>query len=202
MKISLAAFALIPAICALAVKNGCVFDETSGEAVVKKRVCVLFNESQETGTFTSSVVCDLFKKRLLEVLDEYDLELSDIERIGVIGGRYKVVKLLGHDWTMTASVAVSRQDDASGPVTDGPAVLLNMTTQSLRSLKGKPTVADLNSDGVDLLNRALNDLLTGADPRIVLTLGDTDVDPVPTAEDPLDFKWLACVDFQVMMSTP
>jgi hypothetical protein len=191
---SLARIALIPVICVLAVANGCMLDENSSAAVIKTKVCVLFREVQESGTFSSSVVSDLFRKRLAESLEETGLTLDDIQSVGMTGAFYKVVTLHGHDWIMSASVKVSRQDDPGQPPTE-EAVLLNMTTASLRGLKGKPTVADLNADGVAVVDNALADVLNGEDPRLVLTMFDTDVDPAPSPEDPLVLKWLACIEF-------
>jgi hypothetical protein len=203
MKLVVARLALLTAIFALVAGSGCIYDASTGEVVITEKICVSFEEYRESPTLGSAVVCDRFKERILMRIAAYGATLDDIESINMVSGTYQVTKPASkryeHDWTITAAVDISRQDVPSGPVTDGPARFVNETSQSLRDAKGMPTSADLNSAGVELVNRALQSLLDGEDPRLVLTLIPGGIDPAPSPSDPLTFKWNACVEFQAVV---
>ncbi len=86
-----------------------------------------------------------------------------------------------------------------GPVTDGPKVFINMFNQSLADAKAKPIPASLDTAGVNLVNRALADLLEGMNPRLVIAMQSSNIVPAPSISDPLDFSWLAEVTFQAVI---
>lgn len=203
MKLFFSHLTLFTIISALVLMSGCMYDELSSEVVVTEKICVSFTEFHDDPSIGSSVVCDRFRERILEKIDEYGASLEDIVSISVVSGTYHVTKppesKPKQDWNITAAVNIERQDDPSGPVTDGPALFINRTSQWLLEAKGKPTMADMNSAGVELINRALADLLEGDDPRLVLTLVDGIIDPEPTPGNPMTFKWNACVTFQAVV---
>lgn len=199
MRNNVGRIALIPIVCLLVFANSCVFDETASQVVITERINVIFNEYHEAPNFTSAVVCDRFKERFWNALDENNVDVDDIVSVGVVGAGYKTVGKFHHDWTMTAEVYVQRQDDKTMPPTAGPALLVEETTHSLESLKGKPTYAMLDAAGVAIIDAALEDLIDGQDPRLVLVLQGLDVDPTPTAMDPMVFKWQARVEFQIVV---
>lgn len=201
MKHKILLLSLLASVCALVLMSGCVYNDITGEVVLTEKICVNFSEYRESPTLESTVVSEKFRDRLFELLDKYDAELEDIVSIGVVGGSYKVAKpsMSGHDWTITAAVTVKRQDDPMGPVTDGPATLMNTTVQPLYEAKAKPVPADLQAAGVAVINRALEDLKEGGDPRLILTLVGGNITPAPSPSDPLEFSWLACVTFQIVV---
>lgn len=202
MRVTLSILVLVLA-GSLIFSSGCMYDELTSQVVITEKICVSFTQYSEDGQIDPSEVDQRFKERILQRIDEYGAELEDIVSINVVSGTYQVTKPAtvkgGHDWTITAAVNIARQDDPMGPVTDGPALFINETSQSLMDAKGKPTLADMNSEGIDVINRALADFLDGMDPRLVLTLVDPVVAPTPTPEDPLTFKWNACVTFQAVV---
>jgi hypothetical protein len=204
MKPVFVRIALLTALCTLAFASGCIYDASTGQVVITEKICVSFDEYRETDTLGSSVVCDRFRVRILERIAAYGATLDDIESITMMSGTYQVTKPASksytHDWTITAAVNIHRQDVPGGAVTDGPELFVEETSQSLRDAKGKPTYADLNSAGVSVVNRALESLLDGEDPRLVLTLIPGGISPAPTASDPLTFKWNACVEFQAVVN--
>ncbi|MFH1754586.1 MAG: hypothetical protein ABIA59_02675 [Candidatus Latescibacterota bacterium] len=204
MKLVFTRIALLSVICALVLSSGCVYDPSTGQAVITEQICVNLDEYREGPELGSAVVCEKFKERLLARIAAYGATLADVESITMTSGTYKVTKPASknydHDWVITAAVDISRQDDPYGPVTAGPERFINMTSQSLRDAKAAKTIADLNSAGVDLVNDALQALLDGEDPRLVLTLIGGGIDPAPSPLDPLSFKWLACVEFQAVVN--
>ena len=184
---------------------GCVYDES--DLVITESVCVNFDQTITTGSFSTFVVCDKFLETLLAELAAHDKTLDDIESIHMVSGTFKTMAVTGanmHDWLITADVSIGRQDDSSGPFTDGPAAFVSFDNQSLQALKGAPTDAPLIAAGVDVVNNALEALLNGEDPRLVLVVDNESISPTPSTSDPMDFKLLTCVKFQaiVNMSDP
>lgn len=192
---------LLPVVCVLLLAGGCVYDDLSSEMVVTEKIVVQYNDYRESPDICCSVADARWRTRLLDALDKHGAELSDIQSITMVGGLYKVARppKSSHDWTVEGTVTIERQDDASLPPTDGPATFVNFTTQSLKGAKSKPVRADLNSAGVDVVDRALQAILNGEDPRMVVRMVSDDITPAPSPTDPLDFMWLAEVEFQIVI---
>lgn len=193
---------VLPVLGILALAGGCVYDDMSSEMVVTEQVSVTLDEYRESGTLGSTVVVAEFADEVYKMLDKYDSKIKDIKSINVVSGTYRVARpsTAAHDWVITSPVTVRRQDDPSGPITDGPATFVNMTSQSLRAAQGAPVYADLSSAGVALIKRALDDLLLGQDPRLILQMEGGTIVPEPTPDDPLSFSWRTTVTFQVVIN--
>jgi hypothetical protein len=181
----------------LAATPGCVFKNS--DMVITEKVCVFLEEYQTTGTFESFVVCDQFKTKLLEALDENDLELDEVKRITMKEGTFKTYEVEPHDWRVTADINIARQDVPDGPYDDGPESFVTFEDQSLRRLMGRQKDADLHHKGVKLVNRALDSLLDGEDPRLILIIDNESVEPEPSETDPLQFTLKVCVEFQIVV---
>ncbi len=195
MKTAFLCLFLAATVCLTAVTTSCIYDPQSGQVVVKETICVNMTQHEEDGDISSRAVCDKFRERLLERIEDHGATLADISEISVVSATFKLIKLDGdHDWTVTADVYVTRAD-----VSDGPELLVSFDNESIQGYKGKPTNADLNGAGVALLNRALDDLLGGADPQVRVELMGESITPEPSPSDPLDFRWLACVEFQAVI---
>jgi hypothetical protein len=181
--------------------SGCVYDNLRSQVVVTEKVVVQYDEYRETPSIGSAVVADTWRHRLLDALEDYGADIEDVQSITVVAGEYKTTmpSKAPHDWTITGKVTVRRQDDPMGPVTDGPADFVRMTTQSLAGAKGKPIPADLNSAGVELINDALEVLLAGGNPRLIVEMVSDNISPAPSPSDPLKFNWLAMVTFQAVV---
>ncbi len=193
---------VLPLACLAALASGCIYDSLHSQVVVTEKVAVTFMENLTSPTLSSSVVSDKFRERILEAIAEQGATLEDIESITMEEGSYKVTmpSKAGHDWVISGTVTVARQDDPMGPVTAGPETFIVLDDQSLAAAKGKPVLADLDEDGVAIVNAALADLLEGATPRLVITLQSSSITPAPSASDPLKFGWLAQVTFQAVVN--
>lgn len=187
--------------CVLVLASGCVYDNLATEVVVTEKVVVQYTEYREGPSIGSAVVADQWRVRLLNALDAYGAKIEDVKSITVVSGEYKVAAAskASHDWTVTGKVTMRRQDNPMGPVTDGPADFVNMTSQSLMAAKGRPIPAALNSAGVAVVDRALQDLLAGGNPRVIVEMVSDTVIPAPSPSDPLTFSWLAQVTFQAVV---
>jgi hypothetical protein len=187
--------AVLPVLCVLVLASGCVYDDLSSEMVVTETVKISLDEYRTSPTLGSAVVCDDFADRVYKLLEKHDTKVKDIRSIHIVSGTYMVQRLSSdHDWTISSAVTIKRRD-----VSDGPATFVNMTDQSLMAAEDMAIYADLNSDGIALVDRALDDLVSGGNPELVLTMEGGSVTPEPTMMDPLDFKWRVAVTFQVVV---
>jgi hypothetical protein len=181
---------------------GCIYNELTGEIVVTDKVCVQFEETRTDANFYTYKVDERFRDRLMQALDESGYTLDDVVSANVVSGTYKMTKPpkpKTHDWFFSGNVKVARQDIPGGPYSDGPEPLINLVDQSLYGARGKPVNAVLIADGVAVLDRALEAVIAGEDPRLVLIMEAGNIVPAPTPADPLDFKWNACVTFQAVV---
>jgi len=177
---------------------GCVLD--GSDLVITENVCVDINEVQTDGSFTTFAVAETFKEQLDKKLKENGKSPKDVKSIHMVGATFKTVKVDGsHDWTFDADFDIARDDNGDFTYEDGPAPLATFEDQSFYALKGGPNTVTLLEDGVALVDRALADLLTGDDPRLVLLVRNEDVDPDPSESDPLSFTTNACVKFQIVI---
>jgi hypothetical protein len=181
--------------------SGCFYDH--GDLVINETVCVTFDQDITSGSFSTFVVCDQFQEKLLEKLTEHGRDLDDVKSIHMVNGTYKTQAIKhGNDWKVTADIFIARQDNSSASgYADGPALFTSFDRQSLKALKGSPTDADLTSDGVELVDRALESLLDGENPRLILIVENDSVSPEPTTSDPMEFKLKTCVKFQAIVKS-
>ena len=177
--------------------TSCVFQ--NGDLVLNDMVCVNIEETQTDGSFSTFVVVDDFKEALEKKLEENGKSAKDVKSIHMVSAVFKTLSVTPHDWNVTGDISIARQDTEGGPVTDGPALLVSFDNQSLKALKGKPTDADLVADGVEVVNRALEALLNGEDPRMILQVDNEAVSPTPSESDPMSFTTRVCVNFQMVV---
>lgn len=177
--------------------SSCIF--RNGDLVLNETVCVNLEETQTTGTFSTFVVVDKFKEVLEHKLKENGRGKRDVKSIHMVSATFKTMAVKPHDWTVTGDIDIARQDTPGGPYEDGPATLVAFENQSLKDLKGRPTDADLLADGVAVVDRALQTLLVEEDPRMVLLVENESVSPTPSTSDPMQFKVLVCVNFQMVV---
>jgi hypothetical protein len=196
MKHLCARLLVIAVLGGLLASAGCVVDNS--DLVITDKVCVNIDEVQTDGEFSTFVVVDDFKAALDKKLAQYGKTPKDVKSIHMVSGTFKTVKVENHDWTVSAVVNIARQDDPNGAYTDGPAPLVEFTNQSLAGLKGQP--ADLDAAGVQVVNGALEALLNGDEPRLVMIVENESVNPSPTSGDPMAFTTTACVQFQIVIT--
>lgn len=201
MQKALRLFTWVPLLCLLAAVNGCLIEGPS-EVVLTEDLCVWFEEHNTTGTFSARVVCDQYQDQIDKFLKDNKLKPQDIRDVVIVAGFYKTSRLTaGDDWTISASVDVWRQDTQGGPITAGPEEFVEYTTQSLRDTRGPPTMANLVSGGVSIIEDAILDYINGENPIVTVELKDGMVEPTPTEASPLDFKHRLCVTMQVVAWT-
>ena len=196
MKHLCARLLVIAVLGGLLASAGCVVDNS--DLVITDKVCVTIDEVHTDGERSTFVVVNDFNDALNKKLEQYGKTPKDVKSIHMVSGTFKSVKVDDHDWEVSAVVNIARQDDPNGPYTDGPAPLVEFEDQSLEDLKGQP--ADLDAAGVQVVNNALESLLNGDDPRLVMIVENESVSPTPTSGEPMSFKATACVQFQIVIT--
>jgi hypothetical protein len=173
----------------------CVLEDKVIEIVVTGTTCVEYEESEDSETFVTPAILD-YGDEIQQILEDNDLDRSDIESAVVSGASYTVTDFSHtHDWEISGEITVERTDV---PVV--PEVLITYTNVSLEQSLGATVPAVLEPAGVAILDEALQDFLEGANPTLILTVVSGGVEPDPSGTDVLVFVWRACITIHVMMS--
>jgi hypothetical protein len=201
MKQLSARLLVIAALGVLLATAGCIMNQS--DLVVTDEICANITEHETTGSFSTFTVVDDFKAQLEKALAKAGKKSTDVKSIHMISATFATQMVSPQDATATADIQIARQDTPGGGYDDGPADFVTFNNTLLSSLKGKPTDATMDADGVAVVDAALAALLNGADPRLVLIVNNESITPTPTPDNPLDFKVRACVRFQaVVTGTP
>jgi hypothetical protein len=180
-------------LCILAVLGGCTLEEKVIEIVLSGETCADFEEDHSTGDFSSESTL-AYGQEILDILNDNDLDRSDISRAFVTGGSYEVTDFThGHDWVVWGSIFVERVGGGAEPDT-----LLRYTGQSLTDALDNQIWAELHEDGVQLLNQALADFLAGEMPILRFTVENGTTAPEPSASDRIVFDWQTCIKIQLI----
>ena len=192
--------ALIPAVALLVFASGCNVADSPTDAnfhgtklVYYQKFCVTFNENRTSLTSgTSAMVVDNFANDINAWLDDNNINRDDVCLIFQAGGKMKLGAPYqgSHDWDITSKVDIERTDIHGYKVN----YLRSQTVRVPDDLAGYGVFPRFGFFGVLVVNRALGDLVEGGNPQLEMTLKYTNVDPQPSAADPLAFSWQACID--------
>jgi hypothetical protein len=174
--------------------TGCIIEDTGVEIVLKDTYCMTFAENHQSETFTTPQTINLAEK-LDEALAENDLNREDIVRGAMIVATYEVTDPPAHNWTLTGAITVERTD-----IVEGPETVIDYSGLSLADAYGAPVFADLNEDGVNLINDAIDDYIAGQNPVLLFKVENGDCSPSPSAQDQLVFEWEACVLYYAVVA--
>jgi hypothetical protein len=182
-----AALILLTAVL-LAGSSSCVMEDRTVEFVITQESCATLDVDSPTASFGEMAVIFLADE-LNDALGDDDAAREDVVTVRVVSLSYGVTEFSHtHDWTITGSFTVERQD-----VSDGPETLLNYTDQSVLEALGVRIPADLNADGVGVINRALDDFIAGGNPVLIFRMVNSGVSPAPTVSDNIEFQWEPCL---------
>jgi hypothetical protein len=190
----------IPAILLLfllALGPGCILEEKVIEVVVSAETCAEFEEDEDSENFTTPVTID-YAEEIEDILADNGISRSDIMRAKLMKASYEVTSFSHtHDWVISGEITVERTDDP-----EGPATLVEYTSQSLEAALGVETPAALDPAGVTLINDALDDFVNGDDDvTLIFAVNNGDVGPTsPSPADRLVFTWRACVVVHVLVA--
>jgi hypothetical protein len=180
------------ALCLVLSGPGCIMEDRVVEVVVTGETCAVFTENHGSEQYTTPVVVD-FASRIDEVLEDNDLDRSDITSAKVMSASYEVTDFShDHDWSISGYITVERLGEGV------PEKIIEYTEQSLMAAQAAPVGASLDADGVALVNQALQDYLDGDYPMLRLEVNNGSVEPAPNADDRLVFTWEACMKIHVL----
>jgi hypothetical protein len=193
MKTTLKVLGLMALSFALLSFSGCILEEKVIEIVVSGETCAEFEEDHASGDFSSESVL-AYGQEILDILEDNDLDRSDIAQAFVMGGSYEVTDFThGHDWTVSGVVLVERMGVLAEPDT-----LLGYTSQPLSEALDNQIWAELHEDGVGVLNAALADFLAGQLPVLKFTVDNGTTSPEPSAADRIVFDWQTCIKMHIL----
>lgn len=181
----------------LALGVSCDFDimkERTLEFVIPCEVCFEFTQNESSANFSRMVEIQ-FANRIDEELEENDISKEDVESIQVVSVSYEVKTVENGSWTITGEAEVMRAD-AGGEWKK----ILNYTEVSLLDAMDEVNYADLNQDGIEVVNQAAADYLGGSSPLLRFRIINGDVEPDPSPENRLIFAWEFCVHLHVVVS--
>jgi hypothetical protein len=181
--------------CMILAGSGCILEEKVVDIVLTGETCAEFEEDHASGDFSSESVL-AYGQEINEILEDNDLDRSDISSATVMGGSYEVTDFSHtHDWIVSGSILVERVD-----IADGPDTLLGYTSQSVSEALGTQIWAELESDGVRLLDDALLDFLNGGMPVLKFTVANAATTPEPDGSNRIVFDWKTCIALHIIYS--
>jgi hypothetical protein len=178
----------------------CIMENRTMDLVVTNEACGTINVN-ETSESTEFLWTDVFlADQINQALEDNDLKSEEIVTVRVMSASYGVTAFthpypVSHDWTISGEITVERVD-----IADGPGTLLAYASRSVEGALGKSYPAALDTAGVGIVNRALDDYLDGVTPPPVLRIrmNYTSVDPTPTGPDPIVFDWQTCLKMHIV----
>jgi hypothetical protein len=175
----------------------CIMEEKVIELVLKGETSAEFAYNDTNELYEAVKEIELSEK-IAELIDDAGLSRDEIKSAFVVGVEYEVTALTapsGHDdWLISGRITIdSDHDDPNA----GFVALVTYTEQSVAAAMGKRHSQTLQSEGVDMINGALESFLDGGSPTVSLAIENGDVEPSPSAGDPIVFTWQIWLTIQV-----
>lgn len=154
-----------------------------------------FEEREDSANFTTPDVVNVAAK-VDSALASIDMTREDIVEVRLVGGTYDVTWLEDpeHDWVISGEILLSYDGEES--------TLVDYDSQSLYDALGAGEITvDLNSSGVSLFNRALEDYISDpfAYPELTFTVTNDACTPTPSPSDSLKFDWTGRVYMYIVV---
>ena len=193
MKKIIKAAALVFLLIFAVFASNCIVEDREVDVVITDEECLTFHENHDSENYSTPDTLYLGLE-LDRVLSDNSVSRSDITAAFLVSASYQVRDtILAHDWDVSGGIRIKRID-----VAGTEEILIAYDTLSIESAMPVPIAADLDPDGVDIINQAFIDFIAGADPILLLTVYNGDVEPDPTGTDPIVFSWDACLTVQIV----
>ncbi len=194
-KLFITAALLVPVAAVLGL-GGCLLEDREVEVVLNDEHCEEFVEHHIIANYTTPAIIELGED-LDSLLVDNEISLDQLVDAFLVSAFYEVSEFTHtHDWEISGIITVERLD-----ITDvGPDTLIVYSEISLENELGVKTQVDLHADGVAIVNQAMDDYITGANPSLLLMVVSGEVEPLPSEGDPLDFIWEACLNVQLIFT--
>ncbi len=189
--------AILVLMLSIAGLNGCLEDRET-EIVLNDENCEHFDEYRTSAVYTTPYLLDVAEE-IDNLLADNDASRGDILEAFLVSASYEITEFphggLYHDWSFAGVIMVERIGGGNPPDT-----LLDYNDYITVSDEavGDKTYVTLHEDGVAVINQALSDFISGTDPVLRFTVENGDIDPDPSAIDPMVFSWEFCLFIQVL----
>ena len=198
-KLFITAAILVPVAAVLGL-GGCLLEDREVEVVLNDEHCEEFVEHHTIVNYTTPAIIELGED-LDSLLVDNEVSLDQLVDAFLVSAFYEVREFSHtHDWEISGIITVERLDMTGV----GPDTLIIYSEISLENELGVKTQVDLHPDGVAIINQAMDDYITGANPslRLMVVSGAVsgEVGQPPSVDDPLDFIWEACLNVQVIFT--
>ncbi len=171
--------------------SDCILEDKVVQLVILGDACTdEFDEYHTTDNWTTPDTYDV-SDDLDQILADNGIDKDQIISAKLISAAYMVTDAPVHDWDLSGTITVEYDS--------GEQVIVDYTNQSLWEIDGVAKYADLNEAGVEVFNGAIEDYLNGLSPVLTFRVRNGDVTPTPDGEDPIDFKWVACLKIYVVV---
>ncbi len=178
--------------------SGCIFATKVMDIVLTDTTCVTFEIDDDDANYADDVELD-YAEEISQVLDDNSISREDLHSAHLVSASHEVTSIVGvTDWEVGAEIRVSRLAGPGGAVIDGPEVIVDFDSVMVQDALGVVAYPDLEADGVELINQALEDFIAGADPILFFELVGDFVDPIPTGLNPIVFDWDGCLTVQII----
>jgi len=186
--------ALLVLVFVVAGLNSCLVEDREVEVVLNRDNCESFDETHISENFTMPDTLKLGEE-LDTLLSDNDVSREQILDAFLVSASYEVKEFVHtHDWDLAGVIMVERLD-----ITDSPDTLVVYTNITVSdAYVGVKTGVIMHEDGVAKVNQAMDDFIAGGNPRLLLRVVNSDVEPDPSVSDPIDFAWEFCLFIQVI----
>lgn len=175
--------------------TSCIMEEKVIELVLKGETSAEFSYNDTNEVYQEETVIELTDK-IAELIDDAGLSRDEIKSAFVVGVEYGVTAFTvpgtHADWLISGDITIDSTHDASDFVP-----LVEYTSQSVAAALDARLPQTLQAGGVDAINGALANFLAGGTPTVTLRIENGDVDPNPSAGDPIVFTWKIWLTIQV-----
>jgi hypothetical protein len=171
--------------------GGCLDDKVL-DLVVTGETSADFPVNETSSSWTKVAGLDV-GQAIRDILNDNGYDDSDIKSAHMTSVHYGVSSFSqDHDWDISGSIQVTYNGNEQP--------LMSYVSQSVQGALGKKIPATLHSQGVDLINQALADFVSGQNPVLTFTINNLGTAPTPTALDPMIFDWRAWLAIQVILN--
>lgn len=174
--------------------GGCLEDRET-EIVLNDENCEDFDEFRTNENYTTPYVLDI-SAEVDGLLADNDVSRDQIIDAFLVSGAYAILEFdQDHPWDLGGVITVERIGSID------PAVTLldyNDYITVEDAAVGVKTYVVLEEAGVDVIDQALDDFIAGENPVLRITVVSGDIDPDPSAVDPMEFSWEFCLFIQVI----
>jgi len=188
----------IPAlIVLLALGMTSCMEEKVIEIVLGHETSVDFSQNSASEIFTDTEEIELGTE-IDDALADAGFTKEDIVDAFTVSVGYGVTMYEGAtDWIISGEVTVERTD-ILGP--RDPVVLINYASQSVPDALGKRISAELTTEGVAVMDAALDDYLGGLYPTLEFVVNNGSVSPAPSEGNRIIFDWRAWLTMQIIFT--